>query len=140
MSEANKAIIRRYYEEIVNRGNLSFADEVYSYDAELHIPGLVEDPYGPGPVKQLYAAIRSAFPGTSMTIEDIVAEQDRVVARVTFRGPHQAGAQGPPTSGLVTWSRIDIFRLFQGKIVEQWADRDDLGLMHQYGVNLPSAS
>ncbi len=135
VSEENKSIIRRFYQEVFNNGNVALADEFYAPDAELHIPGLPEDPFGPEPVKRLFSMIRTSFPDIRVTIEDLVAESDKVVASVTFRGPHQGEFQGlSPKMRLVTWARIDIFRLFVGKIVEQWADRDDLGLMEQLGV------
>lgn len=137
MSEENKAIIRRFYEAL-DRGDIVGASETYAFDAELHIPGLPEDPFGPEPVQQLFTAVRTAFPGIRTTVEDLVAEGDKVVARVSFHSPHQGSFIGPdPTAKMVTWTRIDVFRLFQGTIVEQWADRDDLGLLQQFGVVPP---
>ena len=131
----NKAIIRRFYQEVINEGNPDRASEFYAPDVELHFPGLPEDPYGPEPVRDLVRTILTAFPDIQVTIEDLVAEKDKVVARVTFRGPHQGSGMGiSGRSPLATWSRVDIFRLFEGKIVEQWADRDDAGLMAQLGV------
>ena len=135
MSDENKAVIRRLYNEAVNGGDLAVIDELYAHDVELHLPGIPEDPYGPEPVKRLIALVREAFPGIGVTIEDLVAEHDKVVASVVFRGPHLGRGQGAsPQDPLVAWARIDIYRLFEGRIVEQWADRDDLGALHQLGI------
>ena len=138
MSTENKAIIRRYYDELLNQGNMAFADQVYAPDVELHIPGLPEDPYSAESVKQMFAAVRKAFPGVRVTVEDLVAEEDRVAARIALHGPHQGAGQASPYDRVAAWARIDIFRLVDGKIVEQWADRDDVRLMAQFGVQLPS--
>jgi predicted ester cyclase len=135
-TERNKATIRRLYNEAITGGDLSAIDDIYAYDVELHLPGFPEDPYGTGPIRQLFGTIVSAFPGTRVTIEDLVAEDDRIAARVTFHRPRVAPPADPP-SGLrrfAAWTRIDVFRLFQGKIVEQWADRDDASLLEQLGV------
>lgn len=135
MSEANKAIIRRLYHETSNLGNLAVVDEVYAPDVELHLPGIPEDPYGPSPVKQLLAMMHATFPGLRVTIEDLVAEGDKVAARVTFHQPHDGTLHGlSPRLPQAAWGRLDIFRLFKGRIVEQWADRDDSWLLRQLGV------
>jgi predicted ester cyclase len=135
VSESNKVIIRRLYDEVYTNGNLDVIDEVYADDVEVHVPGLPEDPYGPAAVKQLVGLIRTAFPGVMVTIEDLVAEHDKVAASVMWRGPHLGRMQGAsPRNPLIAWPRIDIYRLFEGKIVEQWADRDDLAALHQLGI------
>jgi predicted ester cyclase len=141
VSDETKAIVRRLYREVFDQGHLAVIDELYAPDVELHLPGLPEDPYGPAPVHQMVAMIRTTFPGVRISIEDIVAEGDKVVARVTFRLPHDGQLAGiGPRRHLATWTRIDIFRLFRGKIIEQWADRDDVGLFQQFGVILPPSS
>lgn len=135
MSETNKAIIRRLYHETIDAGNLAVVDEVYAADVELHLPGIPEDPYGPAPVKQLLATMRAACPGLRVTIEDLVAEGDRVAARVTLRQEHDGVLRGvSPRVPEAGWVRVEIFRLFKGRIVEQWADRDDSWLLRQLGV------
>jgi predicted ester cyclase len=136
VSEENKAIIRRLYDEAIGGGNLSLIDELYAHDVELHVPGLPEDPYGPESIKRMYQLIRDVFPQIRVTIEDLVAENDKVVANVVFRGPHLGRGQGTSARNpLVTWARIDIYRLFQGRIVEQWADRNDTGALQQLGIS-----
>jgi predicted ester cyclase len=136
VSERNKAIIRRLYAEAFCNGNLDVIDEVYAHDVELHVPGIPEDPYGPEPMKGLVALIRRAFPGIIVTVEDLVAENDKVVANVVWRGPNIGRGQGAsPYAPLVAWPRIDVYRLFNGRIVEQWADRDDLAALRQLGIS-----
>ena len=135
ISEQNKAIIRRLYNEAHTGGNLDVIDEVYADDVEVHVPGLPEDPYGPESIKGLIGKIRDAFPGAVVTIEDMIAEHDKVVASVMWRGPVLGRGQGSsPLSPLVAWPRLDVYRLFNGRIVEQWADRDDLAALHQLGI------
>ena len=135
MSEENKAIIRRLYNEVHTGGDLSVIDEIYAHDVELHIPGFPEDPYGPATIKRLISTIREVFPGVTVTVEDMLAEGDKVVANVMWRGPHIGRGQGTsPRDPLVAWPRLDVYRLFQGRIVEQWADRDDLSALHQLGI------
>ena len=77
----------------------------------------------------------AAFPDLHVTIEDVVAEGDRVVVRTTYTGTHQADLQGIPATGkTVSESAITIFRLANGKIAEGWLVADNLGLMQQLGV------
>jgi predicted ester cyclase len=140
VSDETKAIVRRLYREVFDQGNLAVLDELYAPDVELHLPGLIEDPYGPAPVRQMVAMIRATFPGIRVSIEDVIAEGDRVVARVTFHLPHDGQILGlGPRRRLATWTRIEIFRIFQGRIIEQWADRDEVSLFEQLGVTLPSS-
>lgn len=135
VSEQNKAIIRRLYDEVHTGGDLDVIDEVYAHDVEVHVPGLPEDPYGPETVKQLIRKIRVAFPGVIVTVEDLIAEHDKVVASVMWRGPVIGRGQGAsPRAPLVAWPRLDVYRLFNGRIVEHWADRDDLAALHQLGI------
>ena len=135
MSEENKAIIRRLYNEVHSGGNMEVIDEIYAPDVEVHVPGLPEDPYGPAAIKRLISTIREVFPGVMVTIEDILAESDKVVASVMWRGPRLGRGQGAsPRDPLVAWPRLDVYRLFNGRIVEQWPDRDDLAALHQLGI------
>ena len=135
IQEANKAVIRRLYGEVHTKGNLDVIDQIYAHDVEVHIPGMPEDPYGPAAIKHLIALTRTAFPGVTVTIEDLVAEHDKVAASVMWRGPHLGRGQGAsPRDPLVAWPRIDIYRVFEGKIVEQWADRNDLAALQQLGI------
>ena len=138
MSDENKAIIRRYYREAWEKGDLGVIDGVFAPDVELHMAGVPEDPFGPAPVKQLAAMARTAFPGLRVTIEDLIAERDKIVATVTLQGPHDGTAQGAsPREPAAVWRRIDVFRLHRGRIVEHWSDRDDHALLQRLGVAPP---
>ncbi len=140
MSDENKAIIRRYYREAWEKGDLGVIDEVFAPDVELHMAGVPEDPFGPAPVKQLAAMARTAFPGLRVTIDDLIAERDKIVATVTLQGPHDGTAQGAsPREPAAVWRRIDVFRLHRGRIVEHWSDRDDHALLQRLGVAPPLA-
>jgi predicted ester cyclase len=138
MSEANKAAIRRLYERVYNQGDIDLIDEMYSREVELHIAGIPEDPFGPQPVKELAAMTRTAFPGIRVTIDDLIAADDKVVASVSFNGAFRGTFNGhSPHMNLSWWRRIDVYRLANGVIVEQWGDRDDYTLLQRLGVAAP---
>lgn len=126
MSEENKAIARRVY-ELVSTGNFERAEEIVNQDApdnELlsHDPPakLIET------FKETFAEAREGFPDLSITVEDVMAEGDRVAARVTMRGTHRGEFQGiAPTGKRVEVKAIDMFRISDGKIVEHWGHADD---------------
>ena len=122
-------------EEIFIRGNISQADEFLAPDFVEHEelpPGM---PSGREGVKQLTATIRSAFPDFKATIDDMVAEDDKVVLRMTWRGTHQGEFMGvPPTGRNVSFGVIDIIRIAGGKFVEHWGQMDSMGLMQQLGA------
>jgi steroid delta-isomerase-like uncharacterized protein/deazaflavin-dependent oxidoreductase (nitroreductase family) len=130
-TEDNKTLVRRFYEEGVH--NPALFDELLSPTYVLHFPG--SPPIsGIEQAKQLMVAYTSAFPDLQLTTEDMVAEGDKVAIRNTWRGTHQGTFRGlPPTGKHVTFTGSDIFRLVGGKIAEQWADLDALGLMQQLG-------
>jgi steroid delta-isomerase-like uncharacterized protein len=78
--------------------------------------------------------LRTSFPDLTITIEDLIAEGDKVVTRLTARGTHQGTFRGiAPTGRVVSWTGIRIFRIAEGKIVEHWANWDDLSLLQQLG-------
>jgi steroid delta-isomerase-like uncharacterized protein len=133
-SEENKAIYRRWFEKVASEGNMELADELLAPDYVLHFPGF------PAPVdrevhKQLVTMFRTGFPDWDEAVEDVIAEGDRVVIRVTGRGTHEGEFQGiPPTGRRVTATGIGIGRIADGRIAESWAAYDALGMMQQLGV------
>jgi deazaflavin-dependent oxidoreductase (nitroreductase family) len=131
-TEDNKAHVRRFYQEGVH--NPALFDELLAPTYVLHLPG--SPPIaGIEGAKQLMVAYTSGFPDLQLTTEDMVAEGDKVAIRNTWRGTHQGAFQGlPPTGKYVTFTGTDIFRFAGGKIAEQWADLDALGLMQQLGA------
>lgn len=140
-TEANKAIVIQFYEEIFNKGDLNLADKVIAPNAVNHDPTMPPGiPGGPPGVKAAVTMLRSSFPDDHHTIEDLVAEGDKVVVRLTHSGTHQGSFLGlPPTGKHIRQSSIHIFRFADGKLVEAWANRDDLGLMQQLGA-IPSSA
>ena len=132
-TEANKVLVRRFFEELWNQGNLVVADELLAPEHLHHFPG--EDIHGPDGVKHLISGLRSAFPDFHLSTDDVIAEADQVVMRFTIRGTHQGEGMGlPPTGKRVVYTGIDIFRISGGKIVERWGEVDMLGLLQQLGV------
>jgi steroid delta-isomerase-like uncharacterized protein len=130
MSEENKALVRRAW-EMAN--DLNVIDEVYSPDLVWHEPE--GDVRGSEEAKQYVGMYLEAFPDTNFTIEDMIAEGDKVVTRWTARGTHRGELQGiAPTNKQVTITGITVHRIEGGKIVEEWDSGDNLGLMQQLGV------
>jgi predicted ester cyclase len=137
MSEENKAIVvRRQEEELHTQGNLDTADKIFAPDYVGHDPSNPEDIRGLEAAKQAAANYREAFPNLQVTIEDLIAEGDKVAARIRFRGTHQGELEGiAPTGRRVEATGIIISRIEGGKIAEDcWANFDDLGLMRQLGA------
>ncbi len=126
MTEENKAIARRVY-EIISTGDFDRAEEIVDRDApdnELRLgdpPAMLIDTF-----KETFSEAREGFPDLTISIEDVMAEGDRVTARVTMRGTHRGKFQGiAPTGKRVEVRAIDMFRIEGGKIVEHWGHADD---------------
>jgi len=132
-AEQNKMMIQRWVEMAWNNGNLAIADEVYSADYVVH------DPSGPiqgtEALKQFVATFRTAYPDIHTTIEDMIAEGNKVVWRYTVRGTHRGEFMGiAPTGKSITLTGILISRFVGEKVVEDWNNYDALGMMQQLGV------
>ncbi len=136
-AEENKALLQRAYEQIFNRGNLDQIEEFVSADLVDHEtppPGM-EGLEGIEVLRQFVKVFRDALPDLRFTAEDIIAEGDKVAARYTMRGTHQGELMGiPPTGNRIEVTGIDIVRFEGGKMVEHWANSDELGMMQQLGV------
>ncbi len=134
-TEDNKALVRRGIEAL-NRGNMS---EISGTWDELYVPDFLRhDPTGGirsrEDYKQFLTGFQAAIPG-QFTIEDLIAEGEKVVLRYTFHGTHQGQWRGlPPTGKSVTFTGIFIYRIVDGKIVEGWENADALGLVQQLGL------
>ncbi|MBI3859846.1 MAG: ester cyclase [Thaumarchaeota archaeon] len=136
MSAENKAIIRRMIEEVWNNKNLAAVDEVVAADCIGHPPTGIEARGSEG-VKQNVTRFCTAFPDLHWTIEDMIAEGDKVVIRNTFRGTHQGEFLGiAPTGKQVMVTATGTYRLKDGKIAEGWVNQDLLGLLQQLGATL----
>jgi steroid delta-isomerase-like uncharacterized protein len=134
-TEENKALARRLYEEVFNQGQLEAVDQLVAPDAIEHeeVPGIAGS--GSEILKHFVTIFRAAFPDAQVTIEDLIAEGDKVVCRVTFHGTQQGEFMGiAPTGRPITFAVIDILRVADGKIVEHWGQTDNLGLLQQLGA------
>jgi steroid delta-isomerase-like uncharacterized protein len=135
MSEENKALVRRFFEEVWNKGNMSVIDEIIDSDFVQHDPTDPEEMRGPEGVRQFVQTNRSAFPDFRITVEDQVAEGDKVVNRFRISGTHQGELEGiAPTGNRVDITGISIDRIEGDKYVETWVNYDALGMMQQIGV------
>ncbi len=136
--EKNKAIARRFLEEVVNKGNQAVADELVSTNFVDHnpLPGLPPTSEG---FKQSFVIFRKAFPDLKYLIEDMAAEGDKVAIRWTAKGTHKSELFGiPPTNKQITVTGIDFFRIADGKLLELWLSWDQLGMMQQLGIIPPT--
>jgi steroid delta-isomerase-like uncharacterized protein len=132
--EENKAIFRRIVEEGFNKGNLAIVDELVATDHVNH----TDNVHGPEEYKQFITMYRTAFPDLHMTVEDQIAEGDKVVNRWTSRGTHKGDLMGiPPTGKQITVMGMYVARITGGKIMEEWGNFDALGMMQQLGVVPP---
>ena len=133
-TEDNKALVRRVYEEVINKGNLNVADEALTSDYVYRSPGSPEF-RGPDGFKQLITMYRTAFPDLHLDVDELIAEGDTVVSRWTGRGTHQGELMGiPPTGKHVTVTGVVISRFSGGKAAEDWELIDTLGMLQQLGA------
>jgi steroid delta-isomerase-like uncharacterized protein len=135
MSEENKAVVRRAFEEVANKGDMTTVDEIIAPEFVRHDLGGGPDAAGPEGVKRLIAGLRAAFPDLQTTIEDIFSDGEKVVVRFTARGTHSGPFQGMvPTGREATWCGVNIYRVSGGRIRETWQLADGLGLLRQLGA------
>ena len=136
MIDQNKALARRNFEEVWNQGKLAVIDELVARDATFHDPNVPGGKFtGPEGLKQFVEIYKKAFPDVQLTINDQVAEGDKVVSRWTGTGTHTGELMGiPPTGKRATVTGIDFDRYQDGKIVEAYASYDMLGMLQQLGL------
>jgi steroid delta-isomerase-like uncharacterized protein len=134
MSESNKAVVRRLFDEAMNKGNVKVVEELIAPNfmareqEEMRMLG-VEG------FKELLGVYRTAFPDMKLTIDEIVAEGDKVITWATFTGTHKGPLENLPATGKkVQVKDVDFFRIQSGKIVEGRTNFDQWGLMKQLGV------
>ena len=134
----NKAVVRRLVEEVYNRGEVGLLPALVAEDHVHHDP--TGDLYGPEGVLLDVIETRAAFPDLHVTIDELLADRDRVVRRFTLRGTQRGLFLAVPPSGRpVSATGIGIDRIEGGKLVESWVNLDVLGLLRQLGV-LPRPS
>jgi steroid delta-isomerase-like uncharacterized protein len=136
LGEGNKELARRFMDEVWNKGNLAFIDQVTVPNFVSHDPASPENTGGGVEgVRRFAEMFRSAFPDIQMTVEDVIAEGDKVVTRWTVRATHQGELMGiPPSGNRVEVTGISIDRIEGGKFVETWSNYDTLGMMQQIGA------
>ena len=130
-SEQNKALLERYIEEVWHKENPGALDAFLAPDYQRH-----RSPHAPplnlADQKQLLKGFRAAFPDIAITVEDVIAEGDKIAFRSTMHGTHQGEILGiAPTGRAVTFSLLDIIRIQDGKIAEQWGGPDLYDLARQ---------
>ena len=139
MSEQNRALVRRFIEEVFNQGKLSVAEEVLAPDYVHHDPATGERGSGIEGLEHMVGFYRQAFPDFHITVEDQMATEDRVVERWTGRGTHQGSLRGlAPTGRTISAEGISIHRIANGRIAETWTCFDSASMLRQIGA-IPEA-
>lgn len=134
-SDENKATIRRYVEEVRNRGRYELIAELFSPDYKVNIPGLPEGIEG---LRALDTETRTGFPDFQFTIEELIAEGDRVASHWTIHGTHLGTWRGVPATGKpIVMRGISVFMLKDGKITGRYGYQDQVDVFRQMGVALP---
>jgi predicted ester cyclase len=134
-AEANKASIQRTIKEFFNQENLAAAAELIAADYIEHDPAPPAWPTGRAGLTHAVRLFHTAFPDIRWSIEDLIAEGDKVAVRLTAQGSHQGDFMGiPPTGRRATWTETHIVRIVDGQQVEHWGNRDMFGLLQQLGV------
>jgi steroid delta-isomerase-like uncharacterized protein len=133
VSEANKAAMKQFFERVYNQGDLAFLDELTAPEFVSHDRGNpTNDREG---VKEIVAAIKTAFPDVVFTADDVIGEGDRVAARFTMRGTQTGEFMGvPATNQPIVVTGIDIVRFEDGRAVEHWHEWSGMELLQQLGV------
>ena len=137
MSEQNKSILQRWFDEVWNNGNSEAITELITEDVVIH--GLTDVDGSPvtnaGEFREYHAQLRTAFPDILVTVDDIFAEGDKVVARCSIEASHTGEMHGiAPTNSPVDFTGMAIVRVKNGKIVEAWNSFDFLKMSRQLGL------
>ena len=137
MSEENKQLIRRWFEEVWNNGRVEAIEEMFDENGIAH--GLSDDPAnpirGPREFRPFHTLFREAFPNMMIVVEDLVAESDKVAARCSVRAKHEGEFMGrAATQAPVEFTGITIVRIYNGKIAEAWNNFDFMQLHKQVGL------
>jgi steroid delta-isomerase-like uncharacterized protein len=133
MSES-EPVVRRFLDEVIGKGNADVLDEVMSQELVWH-GGSFGEIRGLDDFQQFIGQFLVAFPDLRVAVDDVIGVDDKVAARLTVRGTHDGELMGIPASGKdATWTDINIYRVADGKIVEEWFCGDYLGMMQQIGA------
>ena len=138
MSEANRAVVRRWFDEIYSKKRVELMNELHAEDYVWRGPGGVTITSRDG-MRELLGVYTAAFPDVDFTVEDQMSDGDQVVTRWTARATHSGEFDGiQPTGNSIMFTGITISRLENGRLVEEWENFDELSLMRQIGA-VPSA-
>jgi steroid delta-isomerase-like uncharacterized protein len=134
---ANKVVMRRFV-EFINTCSEKLAEQIISPDAVFHVPGSPEPMRGPAGYLAVIGMMRSGFPDIQWTLEEMIAEEDKVAARFTMRGTHKGIFFGvPPTGKAIAVQAMNFYRLSEGQFIEERGQPDLLGLLIQIGAVPP---
>jgi steroid delta-isomerase-like uncharacterized protein len=134
-TEKNKAIGRRFYEEVRSRGDLGVLDEIMADDYRHHEPALPEARRGRAAYREVIAGLRAALPDYTVTVERAIAERDVVAALVALTETNTGSLGGRPATGRrVAMSAVDVFGITDGKSAERWLGFDSLVFLRQLGL------
>ncbi|HEX4469145.1 MAG TPA: ester cyclase [Gemmatimonadaceae bacterium] len=129
----NKVLAERVWEEVWHQGDLDRIDDLFAPNFVRHDPG--RELHGPEQNRAFIAELRMAFPDLHFTVDDQIAEGDKVCVRYRFQGTHLGAFHGmPPTRKRIGYSGILIYRILNDKIAEQWTEFDLLGFLEQLGA------
>jgi steroid delta-isomerase-like uncharacterized protein len=134
-AEENKARFRRLFDEMFNKGNLSAADEAFAPSLVFYSSTESKPIHGIEGFKAFPAMLREGFPDIQVNIDDLIGQDELVMARWTWRGTHLGPFQGlPPTGRQASGQGIEIYRFADGKIEEIWLEVNVLSVLEQLGV------
>lgn len=134
VQDQNKAVTKKFYDEVFNTGKVELLDKYVTADAVEHelFPGQKEPVMVIEQIKLFMTHLRTAFPDLKVEVKDLIAEGDKVTARIVLTGTHKGEFNGIPATGQkVSFDAIDIIKFSNGKCVEHWGVTDEAGLMAQ---------
>lgn len=133
-TEANKVLVRRIFEELINQENKAVIDEAFAPDVTIHDP-FSGTTHGREAFRQLLGMFDAAFPGHRVAVEELIAEGDKVAVLHTHYATHNGPFMGlPPTGKQIVVNGLELFRLQDGKIAEFWRKDDDVSMLAQLGL------
>jgi predicted ester cyclase len=139
IEQSNILLVRRYFDEVLNGGDLRVVDELFAptYEASGGLVGAARVHSGADGMKQVIRTFHDAFPDARITGDEFIASGDKVVVRWTLRGTHQGELMSIPATGRqATITGISILRIVDGKFQDAWQEADFLGLVQQLGAGL----
>jgi steroid delta-isomerase-like uncharacterized protein len=141
-TDENKAVVRRWFSEVVSKGDMSSLDEICAvcHPSFVMVQGVIEPaPQGISGLKDLVSRFRTAFPDLTATVDEQIAEGDKVVSRLTMSGTHQGEFMGMPATGKsFTVKGASIWEVRGGQLISEWVSWDSMSMLQQLGVTAPA--